>query len=294
MKKYFSKEVKIAVSVLIGAAVLLWGINYLKGVNLLKPTNYYYVRLNNVEGLMLSAPVTIDGFKVGIVHEMNYDYAHPGQIDLLLNLDKSLRIPTGSVAYLVTDMLGTATIDLRLNKYVSTYYHRGDTIASAKESGLMDMLTDNILPSFAQIMPKLDSIVTGVQTLVADPALKASVKRLDAITANLEETSVALNRVMKNQVPTVLTDINTVVGNLNQVAVDLQQSPLKSTIENVNTTVINLKEVTEKMKSTDNTLGLLMNDRLLYDTVTKTIVHADSLLIDLKQNPKRYVHFSVF
>lgn len=294
MKKYFSKEVKIAVSVLIGAAVLLWGINYLKGVNLLKPTNYYYVRLNNVEGLMLSAPVTIDGFKVGIVHEMNYDYAHPGQIDLLLNLDKSLRIPTGSVAYLVTDMLGTATIDLRLNKYVSTYCHRGDTIASAKESGLMDMLTDNILPSFAQIMPKLDSIVTGVQTLVADPALKASVKRLDAITANLEETSVALNRVMKNQVPTVLTDINTVVGNLNQVAVDLQQSPLKSTIENVNTTVVNLKEVTEKMKSTDNTLGLLMNDRLLYDTVTKTIVHADSLLIDLKQNPKRYVHFSVF
>ena len=294
MKKYFSKEVKIAVSVLIGAAVLLWGINYLKGVNLLKPTNYYYVRLNNVEGLMLSAPVTIDGFKVGIVHEMNYDYAHPGQIDLLLNLDKSLRIPTGSIAYLVTDMLGTATIDLRLNKYVSTYYHRGDTIASTKESGLMDMLTDNILPSFAQIMPKLDSIVTGVQTLVADPALKASVKRLDAITANLEETSVALNRVMKNQVPTVLTDINTVVGNLNQVAVDLQQSPLKSTIENVNTTVVNLKEVTEKMKSTDNTLGLLMNDRLLYDTVTKTIVHADSLLIDLKQNPKRYVHFSVF
>ena len=294
MKKYFSKEVKIAVSVLIVAAVLLWGINYLKGVNLLKPTNYYYVRLNNVEGLMLSAPVTIDGFKVGIVHEMNYDYAHPGQIDLLLNLDKSLRIPTGSIAYLVTDMLGTATIDLRLNKYVSTYYHRGDTIASAKESGLMDMLTDNILPSFARIMPKLDSIVTGVQTLVADPALKASVKRLDAITANLEETSVALNRVMKNQVPTVLTDINTVVGNLNQVAVDLQQSPLKSTIENVNTTVVNLKEVTEKMKSTDNTLGLLMNDRLLYDTVTKTIVHADSLLIDLKQNPKRYVHFSVF
>ncbi len=294
MKKWFGKEVKIAISVLVSVVILYAGINYLRGINLMKPTNYYYAYYPAVEGLSVSAPVTIDGYKVGLVQEIVYDYENNGAIKVLLNLDKKLRIPVGSKACLESDFLGTASIGLKLNPHVSEYYDKGAELEGELGSGLMQTLQSELLPQVSGLLPKIDSILTGLQTLVNDPALVASVKRLDKITADLEKSSSQLSQAMSNEVPVILENVEGVTAQVNQLAGTLNALPLQATVHSVKETADNLQQMTNRINSSDNTLGLLLNDRLLYDRANGVLGSADSLLIDLRLNPKRYVHFSLF
>ncbi len=294
MKKWFGKEVKIAISVLISVGILYAGINYLRGINLMKPTNYYYAYYQAVEGLSVSAPVTIDGYKVGLVQDIVYDYENNGAIKVLLNLDKKLRIPVGSKACLESDFLGTASIGLKLNPHVSEYYSKGAELESEVGGGLMHTLQSDLLPRVGDMLPKIDSILVGLQTLVNDPALVASVKRLDKITADLEKSSTQLSQAMSNEVPVILENVEGVTAQINQLTGTLNALPLQATVTSVQQTADNLQQMTTRINSSDNTLGLLLNDRLLYDRANGVLGSADSLLIDLRLNPKRYVHFSLF
>ena len=294
MKKRFGKEAKIALSVLVSILILYVGINYLKGINVMKPSNYYYVHFSNVAGLAQSAPVTIDGYKVGLVQEVIYDYDTNNDIKVLLNLDKSLKIPVGSRAFLETDMLGTATIVIDLNPHVSEYYEHGAVIEGEVKSGLVQSIQGDLLPQVALLLPKLDSILSGIQLLVNDPVLSASVKRIDHITTKLERSSVQLSQMMQNEVPAILDNVQGITTQINQFSDSLNSLPLQSTMASVQKTTDNLHQITTRLTSPDNSLGLLLNDRGLYDRANSVLGSADSLMIDLRLNPKRYVHFSLF
>lgn len=293
MKKFFTKEVKIALSVILSLIVLYVGIQFLKGINVTKPSNHYYVTFNNAQDLMVSSPVTVDGFKVGLVHEMQYDYENNSEVRVMLNLDKQLRIPKGSKVILSRSLLGNASIVIEMNPYVSEYYSSGDVIEGIVESDMISNVSE-MIPQIEALIPKLDSILTGVQTLVNDPALTTSIGRLDNITADLAASSQSLSRVMRNDVPAVLTTANTVLCRVDTFATTLNNLPLQNTITSVNAIAGNLELTTARLNGTDNTIGLLLNDRYLYDRLTGTVGSLDSLLIDLRLHPKRYVHFSVF
>ena len=294
MKKWFGKEAKIALSVLISIFILYVGINYLKGINVMKPSNYYYVQFPSVGGLAQSAPVMIDGYKVGLVQEIVYDYDTNQTIKVLLNLDKKLKIPVDSRVYLETDMLGTSSVVIDLNPHVSEYYEHGALLQGEVKSGLMQSLQSELLPQVAVLLPKLDSILSGLQTLVNDPALVSSVKRLDRITANLERSSVQLSGMMQNDVPVILDNVQGITAQINQFSDTLNALPLQSTMASVQKTSYNLQQITSRLTSPDNSLGLLLNDRGLYDRANGVLGSVDSLMIDLRLNPKRYVHFSLF
>lgn len=294
MKKWFGKEIKIALSVLASILILYVGINYLKGINVMKPANYYYVQFTNVAGLAQSAPVTIDGYKVGLVQEILYDYDTNGSIKVLLNVDKKLKIPVDSKAFLETDMLGTASIVIKLNPHVSEYYEHGAVLKGEVNAGLMQNIQGELLPQVALLMPKLDSILTGLQALVNDPALSASVKRIDHITANLENSSVQLSQLMKNDLPVILDNVEGITAQVNNFSDTLNSLPLQSTMKSVQETSYNLEQLTNRLNSPDNTMGLLLNDRKLYDKANGVLGSVDSLMIDLRLHPKRYVHFSLF
>lgn len=294
MKKWFGKEIKIALSVLASILILYVGINYLKGINVMKPANYYYVQFSNVAGLAQSAPVMIDGYKVGLVQEILYDYDTNGSIKVLLNLDKKLKIPVDSKAFLETDMLGTASIVIKLNPHVSEYYEHGAVLKGEVNAGLMQNIQGELLPQVALLMPKLDSILTGLQALVNDPALSASVKRIDHITANLENSSVQLSQLMKNDLPVILDNVEGITAQVNNFSDTLNSLPLQSTMKSVQETSYNLEQLTNRLNSPDNTMGLLLNDRKLYDKANGVLGSVDSLMIDLRLHPKRYVHFSLF
>lgn len=294
MKKWFGKEAKIALSVLISILILYVGINYLKGINVMKPSNYYYVQFPSVAGLAQSAPVTIDGYKVGLVQEIVYDYDTNQTIKVLLNLDKKLKIPVDSRVYLETDMLGTSSVVIDLNPHVSEYYEHGALLQGEVKSGLMQSLQADLLPQVAVLLPKLDSIITGLQILVNDPALVSSVKRIDHITANLERSSAQLSGMMQNDVPVILDNVQGITAQINQFSDTLNTLPLQSTMASVQKTSYNLQQITSRLTSPDNSLGLLLNDRALYDRANGVLGSVDSLMIDLRLNPKRYVHFSLF
>ena len=299
MKKFISKELAIGIAVIISLVLLFSGIEYLKGINLFKPANFYYVKYNNVSGLAVSAPVTINGYQIGLVRDINYEY-NDGNLYVELSLDKKLKIPVGSKAIIKSDMLGTASIALELSKE-KQFYNIGDEIPGANEKGLMDNIANEVLPSVTNLIPKIDSILSNINIILANPALTNSINRLDNITANLDKSSEHLAKIMGRSVPAILYNVNdisknlnTITADLNQVSTDLKNMPLDSTFRNINAITENIKDVTNRINGTNSTLGLLINDRSMYDHLNGTIVNLDSIIIDLRKNPKKYVNFKLF
>ena len=299
MKKFFTKEVMIAVTVIISLCVLYFGIEYLKGINLFRPANFYYAKFERVTGLAVAAPVTINGFQVGQVREINYDY-NDNQISVLLSLNKDLKIPKGSDVKLSVDMLGTAQLVMTLSDNTE-YYNVGDEIPAGVMTGLMDALGDNLMPSVNKLLPKIDSILTNINNILANPALNNSVERLDGITADLKASSLQLSQLMNRQVPSIMTNVHGITSNLNTtsaniklVSEELKDMPLQQTVANANATMENLKALSENLNNKNSTLGMLMNDKALYKHLDDAVASLDTLLTDIQRNPKRYVTIKVF
>lgn len=295
MKTKFSKEVLIGLSVLIAGLALFFGINYLKGINLFKAANYYYVSYTNVSGLAVSAPVTLNGYQVGLVREIEYEYDNPGHVRVELSLDRKLNIPVGSEAIIESDMLGTASIALKFSEN-SDFHTVGDKLVGVVSTGLMDNVKDELMPNVVVVISRIDTMLTALNTVVSDPALLQSVKRLDAITANLERSTAQLSVMMNSSVPGVVTNVNELSANLNTISSDLTELsgqlkglPIDSTMRNVYQITQNVNDLTSKLQDDNSTLGLLMNDTQLYDNMNNAVGSLDSLLIDVKKNPKRYI-----
>ncbi|MEG1721489.1 MAG: MlaD family protein [Bacteroidales bacterium] len=294
MKKLISKEFKIGLTTIICALILFFGIDYLKGVNIFKPENYFYAKYKNVTGLAVSSPVFIDGFKVGLIRSIEYDYTDPGNVIVEMSLDKKLKVPAGSKAILKADLLGTATIELELNQYVGAHHAIGDTLMGINDAGLMGTVTEKMVPQLEVMLPKIDSILNGLNNLVANAKLKETFLQVNSMTAELEASSRSLNKLMKNDVPVIVGNLKTMSANFNEISQNVKEINFEELVSSVNGTLANVKEITDKMKSKDNTLGLLLNSDGVYQNLNNTLRNADSLVIDLKANPKRYVHFSIF
>lgn len=299
MKKRFSKELIIGGLVLLALLILVFGINYLKWVNMFKPSNYYFATYTDVAGLAQSAPVTVNGFKVGLVREISYEYDNPGHIKVEMSLDRHLKLPRGTKAMLTTDMLGTSSIALEMAPG-KDFHNVGDQLIGANASGLMSSVTNDIMPSITAILPKIDSILTSMTTIVSDPALLASVQRLDKIMANIETSSAQLNTTMKampriaEDASGLMTDLKTISNDLTALSAKLREMPIDSTMNSVNSIAARLNTSMEKLNSKDSSLGLLLNDTGLYNNLNASAASLDSLLKDVKQNPKRYISIKVF
>ena len=294
MKTVFTKEAKIGLVSIVSLALLYIGINYLKGVNLFKPVNHYYVAFSNVKGVTVSSPVFVEGFKVGLVREISYDYDTTGKISVLVSLEDKMRINKGSYITVVNSFLGGAALHINLNTFVDDYFHSGDTIEGRMETDMMTSVQENLLPGIEQMMPKLDSILGGLQTLVNHPALTQSLAHVEQTTASLEHSSRRLDQLLAKDVPVIVENLKGITTNFESVSGQLKELDLAGTMRTVNATLANLKLTTDKLNSADNSLGLLLNDRQLYDNLNGTMENASLLLLDLREHPKRYVHFSLF
>jgi phospholipid/cholesterol/gamma-HCH transport system substrate-binding protein len=294
MKRKFTKEAKIGIITIIGLFLLYLGINYLKGINLFKPSNQYFVSFDNVKDVTISSPVFVDGFKVGLVRSISYDYSTTDKIRVEISLDDEMRINKGSYVVIVKSFLGGAELHLHLNKYIHDYMKSGEILEGRMGEDMIGSVQDNILPALEGLLPKIDSILSGLQTLINHPALSQSLENLEQTTHNLETSSRQLNLLLNKDVPLILSDLKTVSHNFSGISEDLKSLDLESTIRSVNETLANLKLTTDKLNSKDNSLGLLLNDNSLYYNLNETAGNASKLLIDLKEHPKRYVHFSLF
>lgn len=291
--KYITKEVKIGIAGIAALCILVYGINYLKGIHMFKPSSYFYVKFENINGLTKSSPVFADGYRVGIVRELYYDYEKPGNVVAEIDIDPELRIPKGSTAELTADMLGGIKMSLLLANNPRERHEVGDTIPGMLNNGIMGKAAD-MVPQVEKMLPKLDSILGSLNKLLADPALPATLNNVKDLTASMAVSSRELEKLIKNDIPQLTGKLNTIGDNFALISNNLKEVDYAAAMQKVDSTLANVKALTDRLGQKDNTIGLLLNDPTLYNNLSATSANAASLLEDLKAHPKRYVHFSLF
>jgi phospholipid/cholesterol/gamma-HCH transport system substrate-binding protein len=291
--KYFTKEVKIGITGIIALCILVYGINYLKGVHLFKPTVYFYVKYKNVNGLVKSSPVFADGYQIGIVRGIYYDYTSPENVTVEVGLNADVRIPKGSSAELVSGMLGEVKMNVLMTNNFHEYYAVGDTIPGRLNAGLTESITA-FVPQVEKILPKLDSILTSLNTLLSNPDISATLHSVKNTTEHLETTSLYLKKFMSKDMLRLTEKLNIIEDHIVIVSSNLKDIDFASTFKEIDTTIANVKMLTDNLNNKNNSLKLLLNDPKLYNNLNANFVNASDLLEDLQQNPKRYVHFSLF
>ena len=293
----FSKEMIIGIVTIISLTFLYVGVNYLKGINLFRPINHYYVSCSNVKDVTIATPVFVEGFKVGLVRGITYDYSTTNKITIEINLEKGMKITKGSYITIEKTFLTGAELHIHLNKFLEEHLSPGSTIEGRIESDLMEIAQKQLLPQVVDLIPKLDSILYGLNMLVNNPALSNSLEQLNQTTANLEISSRKLNQLMgelEEDVPAIASNLKTTTHNFVELSEELKNLDVTQSIHTLNSTLDNLQLTTNKLNSKDNSLGLLMNDTLLYNNLNQTLENASLLLMDFKMNPKRYIRFSLF
>ena len=302
MKKIAKKEISIGISVIVAILILIFGIDFLKGINLFRPAHFYIAYYENVDGLEVSAPVKVNGFKVGQVREINFDYSHPGKSEVVMALNKNLMIPEGSVAVIKSSLMGEGYIEIDLTES-SAMIPVGGEVNTRQGGGLLDGVTDELVPKVTLTLNTVDSLLNNLNKVVGDPALQASVVKLEGITENVLVASHGLNNLLNKDMPQIMRSadgvvasfgstmvkIDTISGNLEVFTRELKNLPLAQTLKSVNETVGNLEEFSRQLKNPNSTLGMLMNDPELYHRINTIAADVDSLIVDIKRNPKRYI-----
>ena len=286
-------EVKIGITGVVALVALFLGINFLKGAKLFSSSEKYYISFTNTKGLTKSSAVYADGYKVGIVSNIQYDYNHPGEVVVEISTDKGLRIPKGSSAQLDEAVLGGCTLNMLLATNLHEAYHPGDTIKGSDVSGLMAKV-GGMVPQLEMVVAKVDTLVATLNTLMSNPNLPLILQNAELITENLNKSTEQLNTLLRNDIPKMTGTFTKAGENVTTLTDKMNQLDLQATLNNVNQTISSVHDMMEQIQSPNGTLGKLMKDPSIFDNLNHTVQSADSLVSDLKAHPKRYVHFSVF
>ena len=302
--KIFNREVKIALTAIVAIVLVYLLINFMKGINVFNSSNTYYVRFDNIAGLAVSNAVYANGYPVGIVRGIQYDYGNHERVVVAIELDKEMHMPRGTKAELVTSLMGGVTMSLMLGPNPTDNLVQGDTISGGLHEGAVEKV-EALMPTIMDMLPKLDSIVTNMARLSADPAFAQTLRNTAEITNNLRRTSAKLDAMVGRDLPQMMQNLNKTSRNVERLSNNLAAINLQETMNEVNASLAEVKQfsaninamtydLNSKLNSRDNTFGLLLNDRKLYDNLNHAVSSADSLLINVKAHPKRYVHFSIF
>ena len=294
IRKFFRREVKIGLIGLLSLFMIIYGINFLKGINLFQPTHYFYVRFDHILGLTKSSTVFADGFRIGLVRDIHYDYQRPGNILVEVQLDRETRIPKGSYCEISTEMLGGVNMNIILPREASEFYVQGDTIEGRSRPKMTDVLENEMMPQVQNLLPKIDSILTQINAILANQDIPATMHAMRTTSENLSATTANLKSFTANDMPRLTQSVNQITNNLGTFTAKLNDLQLEETMQRVNTTLADVSQMTSKLGSRDNTIGLLLNDDSLYINLNRTAHHSSTLMQDLQTNPKRYVHFSLF
>jgi len=290
-----TKEIKIGIMVVVGFFALFFGINYLKGFNIFVPSNSFYAQYKAIDGLEKSAPVFIEGYKVGLINDIYYDFSKEKPFTVQVSLNNDVKIPKGSKMELFNNgLIGGKAIRILLNKKSQEYYHTEDTITSSIAIGLMDDVKNDIVPGIKEVIPQIDSLLLAVRPIAENQSINNTLKSLETLSKNLEQSSAELKNVMQKDIPYILNNVKMLTDNLASTTKSLDNANIAETLQKLDSTIQNINNITEKIDNDTGSLGLLINDKKLYNNLTNTTDNANLLMIDLKENPKRYVHFSVF
>ncbi len=290
--RFFTREIKIGLSAIVAIAIVYGGMIFLKGMSVLDNDNIYYLKMKNVSGLAPQSEVLMYGMKIGIVKDIQY---RPDYQDIIvkIEIDEEYTIAKGATAGLAKEMLGTTRVSINMPETINEPYAKGDTIIGKTTNDLMASAAD-MVPQIQAMLPKMDSILTSINALASNPALSNSLNNIEYLTGDLRTTTTRLNQILGNDVPQLIARTNNICGNLETTTSNLSQVDFLALSNNVNSTMGELQSFTHKLNNPSSSLGLLLNDNLLYNNLNSTFSNASLLLEDFRLHPKRYVHFSLF
>lgn len=291
------REIKIGIAFVVGMFLLFFGIRFLKGFNIFKPSNIYTAVFKDVTGLTVSSPVLLNGHKVGIVSALKVDPNNFKQIVVEVTMDKEVSITKGSVLNMEASMLGTSSLLLELNARTKEFASHSDTLQGVNKPGMLDAVQKDMLPQVTSMLPKMDSILVGLVAVANHPALVASLQNVNETTKNLQTATRELNTMMvqlNKQMPTITSNLSVSSGDISAMTKRMNQLEFEKTFAKMDSTMANVERMTRRFNERNNSMGLLLNERALYDSLNTAVGNMSALLEDVKKNPKKYINVKVF
>lgn len=291
----YSRELKVGAFAILCVFLLFFGFNYLKGVNIFSSIHAYHGVYTDIHGLETQAPVYIKGYKVGQVDNIAYDFTRDSAFTVDISIKRNINLPVGTRMALVSDgIMGGMAVELVLPVGQTDMLASGATLPTAYTPGLLDGLQESVITPLGNTLASLDTVIAQLKSQLDNDHIEHILASADGAVADLQTTSASLKRLMNNQVPSIVAKADTAMTDLQQVVADVRAADLKSTVASVDTAIANVNLLLTDIRSTDGTIGMLIGDNGLYRHIDSAVVSVDSLLVDLKANPKRYVHFSLF
>lgn len=304
-----SNETKVGALTAIAIVILILGFNFLKGRNLTERNDLIFSVFPDIKGLQVSNPVFIKGLQVGKISEMHEKDNNLSGIVVSINLNKDINIPVNSKAMINSDLLGSNSLEIVMGNS-SEYIKDGDTLVSTTKMGIMNEITQSLNPAISNVNKTLASLDILIRQLSAtlDPNtqgnLQSTIASLSATSRHIERLMAAQSASMANTIQNVETvtgafarnsgRIDSTLGNLQRTSQSLADADIKQTLQSVTRTMNKLEQTISTINSKQGSVGMLLNDRQLYDEIRMTNRSLTTLLDDIRVNPKRYVSISVF
>lgn len=288
----YTREVKVGVLAIICAGILYFGFNFLKGVNIFSPTDCYYGYFERSNGLTEQAPVYILGHKVGLVASVQYDFTRKPAFLVGVHIDKGIVLPRGTEMAMIADgLLGGSAIELQLpqlqNRAVP--YQQGDTLPTTVVPGLIDNLQTGVLAHLDSLLIETNAMVASLNNEMEAGSLRATLDHIEQMTADLEKSGKDIRKLTHSQLPSIMEKVDTTMADLQHVVNNVRDAEIQLTIAELNRTI---ESVNEALVSEEGTLGLLLNDKALYDNLNtalidldQAVVNVDSVVMSIKARP---------
>jgi len=295
MKNNLRKNVIIGLAFLASLMMLYFGVNFLKGFNVLKKQNNYVAVFDDVTGLVVSSPIYLNGYQVGLVNSIKMISTDPVKIAVEIGLEENFKLKSGSYLEYDIELLGGSACKLLMDNESTTYLHVGDTIRGTKSRGLMDGVAQ-IMPKADSILAHVDSVVLALNSIMRDPAMQQSLTNVQQTVVSLNAATSKLNMMLGDlqaDLPQISGNLNTVSSNLKDVTNDINSLDINKTFQSIDQTVANLELLTSKLNSPDNSVGKLLNTPEFHDSLNVTIQSVTNLLNDIRKDPKKYLDVRV-
>ena len=301
----FTKEIKVGFLAVLGIMMSVFSYNYLKGINLFDKNRKFIVKYEKVDGLSVSNPVTMNGFKIGKVQKINFNSKNTRELLVDIIIDNDVIFPKTSLAELYeTGLIGGKAIAIIPDyKNDSTIATDGDYLKGVIKPGLTE-LVNQILPQvqlqIEAVMKNAEIVLQNINTLFDDETkkeLKSSIEDFSNLTSSLSETSDEISKLIANNSENLtnsLSDFRSASNNIKSITDSLNSDDIKSMTTNLNSLVNNLNSITTSLKNSEGTAGKLINDKSIYDNLENATNQLNRLIEDIKLNPSRYINFSVF
>lgn len=313
----FSKDAKIGLVVVGAVVILIWGVNYLKGFNVFSSEEIYFAKYDRVDGLKKSSPVTLKGYKVGQIKSIKFNGASAEHLLVEFSISNEFTLPKNSAARIISaDIMGTKQIVL-IPGDSKNLLQTGDTLQGSIEGDLKEQVSMQMLPlkkKAEKLMSGVDSVLTVIQYIFNDSTknnLTRSFGSIEQTLKKLESASGTLDTLLtgqKNHLANIVSNVDsittnlkdnnknvtTILTNFSSISDSLSAADIAQTINNAKSTLNQTNEILEKINSGEGSMGMLVNNDTLYMNLEAASNSLTNLLIDIKHNPKKYMHFSLF